>query len=154
MQRPSRFRQIVASALLSAAMTGAAQAATVLKAPREVVWADFLGVNVQFQYFAPDIYQQQMSRLDELGLNWVRLTIHWPVIEPQKDHYALTELDAAMAAIKAHSYNTVAYLVGSAPFASSAPAGAKSRDQYPPTDFNVFAARMTALAQRYPQVNN
>ncbi|KTB71447.1 MULTISPECIES: cellulase family glycosylhydrolase [Pseudomonas] len=154
MQRPSRFRQIVASALLSAAMCGVAHAATVLKAPREVVWADFLGVNVQFQYFAPDIYQQQMSRLDELGLNWVRLTIHWPVIEPKKDSYALTELDAAMAAIKAHNYNTVAYLVGSAPFASSASAGAKSRDQYPPTDFNVFAARMTALAQRYPQVNN
>lgn len=154
MQRPSRFGQLVNSALLGAALSCAAQASTVLKAPREVVWADFLGVNVQFQYFAPDIYQQQMSRLDELGLNWVRLTIHWPVIEPQKDRYALTELDAAMAAIKAHNYNTLAYLVGSAPFASSAPTGAKARDQYPPTDFNVFAARMTALAQRYPQVNN
>ena len=85
MQRPPRFGQLVTGVLLGAALSCAAQASTILKAPREVVWADFLGVNVQFQYFAPDIYQQQMSRLDELGLNWVRLTIHWPVIEPQKD---------------------------------------------------------------------
>ncbi|WP_122379457.1 cellulase family glycosylhydrolase, partial [Pseudomonas coronafaciens] len=62
--------------------------------------------------------------------------------------------DAAMAAIKARNYNTLAYLVGSASFASSAPVDARSRDQYPPKDFNVFAARMTALARRYPQVSN
>ncbi|RMO91586.1 Glycoside hydrolase protein [Pseudomonas syringae pv. philadelphi] len=154
MQRPSRFRQTLTAALMTTVLSCAAQAATVLKAPREVVWKDFLGVNVQFQYFAPDIYQLQMNRLDELGLNWVRLTIHWPIIEPKKDQYALAELDAAMAAIKARNYNTLAYLVGSAPFASSAPADAASRDQYPPTDFNLFAARMAALAQRYPQVGN
>ncbi|WP_439850932.1 cellulase family glycosylhydrolase [Pseudomonas syringae] len=154
MQRASRFRQTLTAALMTAMLSCAVQAATVLKAPREVVWKDFLGVNVQFQYFAPDIYQQQMNRLDELGLNWVRLTIHWPIIEPKKDQYALTELDAAMAAIKTRHYNTLAYLVGSAPFASSAPADAASRDQYPPMDFNLFAARMTALAQRYPQVGN
>ncbi|MCF5543095.1 beta-xylosidase, partial [Pseudomonas syringae] len=97
MQRASRFRQTLTAALMTAMLSCAVQAATVLKAPREVVWKDFLGVNVQFQYFAPDIYQQQMNRLDELGLNWVRLTIHWPIIEPKKDQYALTELDAAMA---------------------------------------------------------
>ncbi|AHG41731.1 beta-xylosidase [Pseudomonas syringae CC1557] len=154
MQRSSRFRQTLTATLMTAMLSCAVQAATVLKAPREVVWKDFLGVNVQFQYFAPDIYQQQMNRLDELGLNWVRLTIHWPIIEPRKDQYALKELDAAMAAIKTRQYNTLAYLVGSAPFASSAPADAASRDQYPPKDFNVFAARMTALAQRYAQVGN
>ncbi|WP_122206930.1 cellulase family glycosylhydrolase [Pseudomonas viridiflava] len=144
----------VAAALVTATLASASHAATVLKAPRPVVWQDFLGVNVQFQYFAPDIYQQQMARLDELGLNWVRLTIHWPIIEPQKNKLALTELDAAMEAIKAHHYNTLAYLVGSAPFASSAPADAQSRDQYPPKDFTAFAARMVTLAQRYPQVDN
>ena len=154
MAHRSTILRSVAAALISATLATASQAATVLKAPRPVVWQDFLGVNVQFQYFAPDIYQQQMARLDELGLNWVRLTIHWPVIEPQKDKFALSELDAAMEAIKAHHYNTLAYLVGSAPFASSAPPGATGRDQYPPKDFSTFAARMVSLAQRYPQVNN
>ncbi|RMT10142.1 Glycosyl hydrolase protein, partial [Pseudomonas coronafaciens pv. oryzae] len=97
MQRLSRFKAVT-TALIAATLSCAVQAATVLKAPRDVVWKDFLGVNVQFQYFAPDTYRQQMDRLDELGLNWVRLTIHWPIIEPQKDQYALAELDAAMAA--------------------------------------------------------
>ncbi|SHM92074.1 Beta-xylosidase [Pseudomonas asturiensis] len=154
MQRRSFAWSSITAALLSLTLTGPAQASTVLKAPRAVVWQDFLGVNVQFQYFAPQVYEQQMARLDELGLNWVRLTVHWPVIEPQKNKLVLTELDAAMAAIKAHRYNTLAYLVGSAPFASTAPPNAQGRDQYPPKDFATFAARMTDLAQRYPQVAN
>ena len=141
-----------AAALASALLAPDAWAETVLKGRQTVAWQDFLGVNAQFQYFAPDIYRQQMERLDALGLKWVRLTIHWPIIEPVRDQYRLTELDGAMAAIAAHGYKTLAYMVGSAPFASTAPADVPSRDQYPPRDFNLFAARMTALAQRYPQV--
>ncbi|WP_256582591.1 cellulase family glycosylhydrolase [Pseudomonas sp. Irchel 3A5] len=131
-----------------------AQAATVLRAPRAVVWQDFLGVNAQFQYFSPAMYQQQMDQLDALGLNWVRLTIHWPIIEPEQNQFDLVDLDGAMATMNTHHYNILAYLVGSAPYVSSAPEGVPSRDQYPPRDFNVFAARMTSLAQRYPQVDN
>ncbi|MEG5266409.1 cellulase family glycosylhydrolase [Pseudomonas sp. JDS28PS106] len=141
-----------AAALASALLASDAWAETVLKGRQSVVWQDFLGVNVQFQYFTPDIYRQQMDRLDALGLKWVRLTIHWPIIEPVRDQYRLAELDGAMDQIKAHGYNTLAYMVGSAPFASTAPASAQSRDQYPPSDFKLFASRMTALAQRYPQV--
>ncbi|UZE27460.1 beta-galactosidase [Pseudomonas asplenii] len=126
---------------------------TLLKAQRAIEWKDFLGVNVQFQYFEPDIYQKQMSRLDELGLNWVRLTIHWPMIEPQQGVYDVTTLDAAMQQMQAHRYNVIAYLVGSPAFASSAPQGATGIDQYPPKDFDLFANRMATLAERYPQVN-
>ncbi|KIH85888.1 cellulase family glycosylhydrolase [Pseudomonas batumici] len=128
-------------------------AQTTLKAPRAVEWKNFLGVNAQFQYFEPDIYQKQMARLDDLGLNWVRLTLHWFLIEPQRDAFQWTELDGAMTAMQRHGYNTVAYLVGSPPFASSAAAGTPSSDRYPPSDFKLFASRMVALAQRYPQVN-
>jgi beta-xylosidase len=141
-----------AAALAAGLLAPGAQAETVLKGRQPVVWEDFLGVNVQFQYFAPEIYQQQMDQLDALGLKWVRLTVHWPIIEPVKDQYRLAELDGAMAAMKTHGYKTLAYMVGSAPFASSAPADAQGRDQYPPKDFNLFAARMTSLAQRYPHV--
>jgi len=155
MQRKTGFLlSMLAATITSLCLTSTASAETVLKAPRTVVWQDFLGVNAQFQYFTPDIYQKQMAQLDQLGLNWVRLTIHWPIIEPVKDQYDLTALDGAMAAIASHNYNTVAYLVGSATFDSSAPPGATSTDQYPPADFSIFAARMAALAQRYPQVAN
>jgi len=134
--------------------TREAEAETVLRAPRAVQWKDFLGVNAQFQYFDPGVYQKQMNRLDDLGLNWVRLTIHWAMIEPRQAEFQLESLDGAMNAIRAHRYNTVAYLVGSAPFISTAPQGATNTDQYPPRDFKVFAERMAMLAQRYPQVNN
>lgn len=155
MHKPIGTKLPLAAALSGTLLTlvaAGASAETVLKAPRPVNWQDFLGVNVQFQYFSPEVYQQQMNRLDALGLKWVRLTIHWPIIEPVKDQYSLKELDGAMAAIKARGYNTLAYMVGSAPFASSAPPDASGRDQYPPKDFKVFGARMTSLAKRYPQV--
>lgn len=143
------------SVVLAAGLAPSAplNAETILKASKPVEWQDFLGVNVQFAYFSPDIYQQQMNRLDALGLNWVRLTLHWPLIEPRKDQLELGSVDAAMSAMHERSYNVLAYLVGSAPFASSAPAKAEGRDQYPPTDYSLFATRMASLALRYPQVN-
>lgn len=124
-----------------------------LRGPRPVVWKDFLGVNAQFQYFAPSVYQEQMDRLDALGLNWVRLSIHWAMIEPVENSLQLDSLDAVMSAMQSRHYNILAYMVGSAPFAANVPAGAAPSDQYPPKDFNVFAQRMQMLAQRYPQVN-
>jgi beta-xylosidase len=144
---------LMAVALLFLGISSA-DAETVLKGARPIAWKDFLGVNVQFQYFPADIYRLQMEQLDKLGLTWVRQTIHWPIIEPKEGQYDLTDLDAAMAEAAKHNYHTLAYLVGSAPFASSAPAKAASRDQYPPKDYNVFASRMVALAKRYPQVGN
>ena len=41
---------------------------TTLRGPRPVEWKDFLGVNAQFQYFPQPVYEKQMQRLDELGL--------------------------------------------------------------------------------------
>nr|GFC70451.1 hypothetical protein [Tanacetum cinerariifolium] len=104
----------------------AVEAETVLRGQRAVTWKDFLGVNVQFHYFTPDIYQKQMARLDELGLNWIRWTLHWPILEPAPGQYNLADLDAAMAAAAPHHYTTVAYLVGSATFDSSGPQGASN----------------------------
>ena len=130
-----------------------AEADVNLKAPRAITWSDFLGVNAQFEYFDASVYQKQMAALDALGLTWVRLAIHWAIIEPTQGNYNIAALDGAMTAMSQHKYNIVAYLVGSAPFASSAPAGATNTDQYPPSDYNLFANRMTLLAQRYPQVN-
>ena len=126
---------------------------TTLRGPRPVEWKDFLGVNAQFQYFPQPVYEKQMQRLDELGLDWVRLTIHWAMIEPEENQLQLAPLDGVMQAIRAHQFNTLAYLVGSAPFASSVPPGEPTTDLYPPRDFSVFARRMLMLAQRYPNVN-
>lgn len=131
-----------------------AMAENILRAPRTVTWQDYLGINVQFDAYSPDVYQKQMNRLDQLGLNRVRWAMEWATLEPVQGQYNLARLDAAMAAANPHHYNIVAYLTGSAPFASSAPAAASNSDQYPPEDFNLFAERMTALSQYYPQVDS
>ncbi len=50
---------------------------TTLRAPHPVVWKDFLGVNAQFHFFPAQNYEKQMTQLNALGLEWVRIAMHW-----------------------------------------------------------------------------
>jgi beta-xylosidase len=124
-----------------------------LKAPRAVVWEEFLGVNAHFLWFTPESYQRQMQRLRELGLKWVRVDLHWDRHEPQEGQYRFAELDGVVDAISANKLSSVFYLVGSAPFITSAPPGSPTPDQYPPRDPAVYADRLAMFATRYPAVN-
>lgn len=125
----------------------------VLKAGKPVVWRDFLGVNAQFLWFSPERYQKQIDRLKALGLEWVRLDLHWDQLEPVEGQYRVATLDQLVQKLQDNQLKSVFYLVGSAPFATTAPVGAPYQDQYPPKDPNVFANRMLLLSQRYPSVN-
>lgn len=120
---------------------------------KPVVWADFLGVNAQLQWFAPEIAQQQVKHLQALGLGWVRLALHWMLLEPEAGQYKLEGTDRMMALVQQAGLHSIVYVVGSPRFASSAPAGAPYADKYPPSDPQVYAQRMVALAQRYPMVD-
>ncbi|TFY86454.1 beta-xylosidase [Pseudomonas kairouanensis] len=125
----------------------------VLKGSKVVVWKDFLGVNAQFLWFSPQRYQMQIGRLKALGLEWVRLDLHWDQLEPVEDQYQVANLDQLVGNLQSNQLKSVFYLVGSAPFATTAPPGAPYQDQYPPKDPSVFATRMALLSQRYPSVN-
>ena len=125
----------------------------VLKAGKPVVWKDFLGVNAQFLWFSPERYQKQIDRLKALGLEWVRLDLHWDQLEPVEGQYRVATLDQLVQKLQDNQLKSVFYLVGSAPFATTAPVGAPYQDQYPPKDPNVFANRILLLSQRYPSVN-
>ena len=65
----------------------------VLNGTKEVVWKDFLGVNAQFLWFSPERYQKQIDRLKALGLEWVRLDLHWDQLETAQNQYKLATLD-------------------------------------------------------------
>ncbi|WLH81158.1 cellulase family glycosylhydrolase [Pseudomonas sp. FP2335] len=125
----------------------------VLKGSKEVVWKDFLGVNAQFLWFSPARYQLQIDRLKALGLQWVRLDLHWDQLEPVENQYQIATLDQLVGKLQDNQLKSLFYLVGSAPFATTAPAGAPYQDQYPPADPNMFATRMALLSQRYPSVD-
>ena len=120
---------------------------------KPVVWADFLGVNAQLQWFSPEIAQQQVKHLQALGLSWVRLALHWMLLEPEPGQHKLEGTDRMMALVRQAGLHSIVYVVGSPRFASSAPAGAPYADKYPPSDPQVYAQRMVALAQRYPMVD-
>jgi beta-xylosidase len=126
---------------------------TQLKAPRAVVWKDFLGVNAHFLWFTPEQYKQQMQRFHALGLEWVRVDLHWDRHEPSEGRYRLGELDEVVDSLKQEQLKSVFYLVGSAPHATSAPSGSQTPDQFPPKQAQVFAERMAMLARRYPSID-
>jgi beta-xylosidase len=128
-------------------------AVTVLTPKKSVTWADYLGVNAHFLWFQPDNYTQQIQQLKTLGLKWVRIDIHWAFHEAEPGKWQLDMVDKMMSIVAANNLKVMVYLVGSAPFASSAPAGAPYNDQYPPKDPEVFADRIAMLAKRYPQVS-
>ena len=125
----------------------------VLKGSKVVVWKDFLGVNAQSLWFSPQRYQMQIDRLKALGLEWVRLDLHWDQLEPVENQYQVAPLDQLVGNLQSNQLKSVFYLVGSAPFATTAPPGAPYQDQYPPKDPSVFATRMALLSQRYPSVD-
>lgn len=124
----------------------------VFKAPREVVWKDFLGVNAQFLWFSPQRYAHQMERLKALGLEWVRLDLHWDQLELAEHQYNVAALDVLVSELERQELKSVFYLVGSARFITTAPPESPYQDQYPPRDPEVFAQRMALLAMRYPSV--
>lgn len=134
-------------------MAASAAAETRLMAEKPLVWRDFLGVNAHFLWFTPPQAAAQMERLRSLGLEWTRVDLHWDRHESTENNFNYKPIDSVVDALKARQLKSVFYLVGSAPFASSAPALAGNKDQYPPKDEDVFARRMGLLAQRYPSVN-
>lgn len=127
--------------------------ALALQPMRAVVWQDFLGVNAQLQWFPPDVARLQVERLKALGLNWVRLALHWMLIEPEAGKWQLDATDRMMSLVKQAGLHSLTYVVGTPRFASSAPAGAAYSDKYPPRDPGVYAQRLQGLVKRYPNVD-
>lgn len=127
-----------------------------LQPMRRVVWKDFLGVNAQFQWFAPEVARKQAEHLQALGLQWVRLGLHWMLMEPREGQFELQAIDQAMALVKAAGLRCITYVVGTPRFATSVKPDepyAQYFDKFPPRDPVVYAQRMILLAKRYPQVD-
>ncbi|UCR82666.1 glycoside hydrolase 5 family protein [Pseudomonas chlororaphis] len=120
---------------------------------RTLVWKDYLGVNAHFLWFTPQQYRKQIAAYKQLGLQWVRVDLHWDRLEPTEEGYQLSTLDELDRTLSDSKLKSLFYLVGSAPFVTTAPKGGPFQDQYPPRDPKVFATRMAMLAQRYPNID-
>ncbi|WP_339532898.1 beta-xylosidase [Pseudomonas mucidolens] len=120
---------------------------------RTLVWRDFLGVNAHFLWFTPEQYRKQINQYQKLGLDWVRVDLHWDRLEPKQHDYQLSTFDELDRTLTAEKIRSVFYLVGSAPFITTAPKGAAFQDQYGPRDAKVYAERLAMLARRYPNID-
>lgn len=123
---------------------------------RTVVWRDFLGVNAQLQYVSADMARRQVAAFKKLGLQWLRLGLHWMLIEPKAGQFELKDVDRMMALVRNENLRSITTVVGTPRFLSSAPAGdigEKHFDKFPPRDPKAYAQRLMQLAQRYPQVD-
>lgn len=123
---------------------------------RAVVWRDFLGVNAQLQYVPPEMARRQVAAVKKLGLQWLRLGLHWMLIEPKAGQFELKDVDRMMALVRDEGLRSITTVVGTPRFLSSAPdtaIGKQHFDKYPPRDPNAYAQRLMQLAKRYPQVD-
>jgi beta-xylosidase len=123
---------------------------TELRGPHTLVWSEHLGVNAQFHFYPVEVQERQMLAVRELGLEWVRIAMHWALLEPQQDQFNLVAFDAAAESMRRHGLKPVGFLAGSAPFASSAPPGAEHVDQYPPKNPQLYIDSLLKFIQRYP----
>ena len=133
----------------------AAQKAAAQKAaqPPAAKQSTFVGMNTPFMFFDESKHPAQIKALQDMGVQWVRIDLHWDRIEPQKGQYDVAALDKLMQKVKDAGLQPVVYLVGSAPFINSAPTGTTFElDTWPPTDNAVYASRMVMLAKRYSWV--
>lgn len=127
-----------------------------LKPARAVVWKDWLGVNAQFQWFPPEMARKQAERLKALDLQWVRLGLHWMLLEPEEGKYELKAIDQAMEMTRQMGLRNITYVVGTPKFATSVSPTDKYAqyfDKFPPRDPKTYALRMAQLAKRYPSVD-
>lgn len=141
-------------ALLGACLPALGHAQPLPQPRRAIQFSDYLGMNTPLLFYTPDVYRRQLAMLKALGLRWVRVDLHWDHMEPQAGAWRYDLLDPLMHTLQQGGFQPVVYLVGTAPFAATVPAGTPFRDQYPPRDNAQYAARITALAQRYPFVKH
>ncbi|MHB8415167.1 MAG: cellulase family glycosylhydrolase [Acidiferrobacteraceae bacterium] len=121
---------------------------------KTITWRHFLGVNAQLLWFKPKTYIRQLDALKALGLDWVRVDLHWDILEPARHYYRhVSAMDTMIRILKQKHFRSVLYLTGSTPFDTRAPSGARHKDQYPPRHDRPFADFMARLAKRYPSVN-
>ncbi|YCO42031.1 hypothetical protein HGG83_05245 [Thiopseudomonas denitrificans] len=123
----SRSFLVALAALFGLACSSLQASGLQLVPERSLAWKDFLGVNAHFLWFEPQAYQQQMSMLQKLGLEWVRVDIHWDRHETSEEVYRLQELDLLMDEISKKKLKSLVYVVGSAGHATSAPRARRRR---------------------------
>lgn len=98
--------------------------------------------------FGPGTIDQRITRLQELGVRVVRLTVHWDQVEPEQGSFDWAGTDTVLGALEEAGIEPVVTLYGTPGWANGVRA-----PNVAPTDSADFAAFAGAIAERYPSVH-
>ncbi|MBZ0279591.1 MAG: O-antigen ligase family protein [Anaerolineae bacterium] len=110
------------------------------------------GVNAELTRYEPEELSDQIDRMQEVHVNWVRQAIRWDVIEPNPRDYKWDILDPIIAAFKPNpDLKLIAVLVNTPPWARSDRA-IDNNPTTPPENPANFAEFAAVIAARYGDV--
>jgi O-antigen ligase len=105
------------------------------------------GVNVELTQYTPAELEQQLERMENANVVWVRQIFAWDQIEPQPGQFDWADWDAIVEATARHpNLRVVAVLMNTPPWARNSQSDVLTT---PPADPAQFAAFAHSLAERY-----
>ena len=107
--------------------------------------ADAFGYGTQSHAIVGDPKHAMTVINDQLGLDWVKIQLEWPLVQPDPDTLQWFFYDGALAEAYDAGLNVMLSVVG-APEWTRAGGGTNG----PPDDYNNYANFLTALLNQYP----
>lgn len=112
---------------------------------------EFVGVNQDFVWTAPNKRAPLIDAMRELGVRWVRLPLRWNVVQPEPGAFDWSRTDPVIDELRAADIRVLAILM-------SVPAWANGTvpdevegwyDAYPPRSLGDWEAYVRAAVERY-----
>ncbi|EGG16388.1 hypothetical protein DFA_09419 [Cavenderia fasciculata] len=121
---------------------------------RSIVWSDYLAINYQLLWWNTTTLDKQNEYIRGLGIETVRVDVHWDQFEPTQGNRLYSQYDPLFAKLK--GFKSLVNLVGTPRWASSYNQSVDGQwiDTYPPANDTVYADRLMGLAIRYPWVTH
>lgn len=123
-----------------------APAPTEAIAPAPGPWpAGQFGYGVQSHATVGDPNQTMTAISQQLGLDWVKIQLEWPLVEPDPAYYQWFFYDAAISTANANGLHVMLSVVGAPAWTRAA-----GTENGPPDDYAVYAGFLSQLLARYP----
>lgn len=116
----------------------------VLGGPLPAWPATDFGYGIQSHAVVGDPAQSMEAVANQLGMNWVKIQVEWPLVEPDPDYYQWFFYDGPIDEANKRGLYVMLSVVG-APAWTRATGG----ENGPPDDYNLFAGFMTELVNHY-----
>jgi hypothetical protein len=113
--------------------------------PRPPWPADSFGYGVQSHAVVGDPAQTMGQISKQLNTEWVKVQLEWPLVQSDPETFQWFFYDGVVDEASNHGLRLMFSIVGAPPWSRAA-----GNENGPPDDYNVYAAFLTELLNRYP----